>query len=85
MKATPPLTDPEVREIIAVLAGHLRELRQARGLSLRALARETGIPFSSLSRIERDVSVPEGEALVRLAHWLREQAKRRPGAEGVAP
>jgi transcriptional regulator with XRE-family HTH domain len=70
------LSAAEVAGILDVIAGELRAVRTARGLSLRALEREVGIPYGTLSRLERRATAPDGETLIRVARWLRQQARR---------
>lgn len=48
----------------------LRAIREARGLGLRRVARETGIDASHLSRIERGLAMPSLAVLKRLAAVL---------------
>jgi transcriptional regulator with XRE-family HTH domain len=49
----------------------LKRLRQARGLSLRALAARTGLPRESIARFERPATDPRGSTLRVLARGLR--------------
>lgn len=51
----------------------LSELRQERGLSLRALAKESGLSVNAVSRIERGESSPTVSSLQRLARALEVQ------------
>lgn len=71
------MTDTEVQEVLTVLSGSVAKLRAAKGLSLRDLAKETGVAYATLSRIERG-KTPDGPTLIRLARWLTIQAKARP-------
>jgi len=48
----------------------IRELRELRGLSLRALAEQCGLSINAISRIERDESSPTVASLHRLAGAL---------------
>ena len=48
----------------------IRELRELRGLSLRALAEQCGLSTNAISRIERDGSSPTVASLHRLAGAL---------------
>jgi len=50
-----------------VLGKRLNEMRMARGLSLRALAKETGLSPTLLSQIEREVTEPSLTTLRRLS------------------
>lgn len=52
------------------LGRRVRELREARGLSLRALATEAGVSESFVSQIERGVANPSVASLRRLAEAL---------------
>jgi transcriptional regulator with XRE-family HTH domain len=49
----------------------LKRLRQAHGLSLRALAEETGLPRESIARFERPATDPKASTLRVLARALR--------------
>ncbi|MCL4519855.1 MAG: helix-turn-helix domain-containing protein [Thaumarchaeota archaeon] len=50
---------------------HLRELRKARGLSLRQLAEDAEIDFTYLSKVETNkIPPPSEEAIARLAAEL---------------
>jgi transcriptional regulator with XRE-family HTH domain len=49
----------------------IRELRQAAGLSLRAMAKRSGLSTNAISRIERGESSPTVASLLRLAGVLR--------------
>ena len=49
---------------------HLRELRQQRGLSLRALAELSGLSANAISLIEREATSPSVSTLQRLATAL---------------
>ena len=68
----------ELAEIIANLPMLLREARRARGLSLRATARELGLSFSTVDRIERgeDCALSNATTVLR---WL-EQPPRAAGS-----
>lgn len=48
----------------------VRRKREAQGLSLRALASEVGISFSTLARIERGDGQPDNNSRIRLIEWL---------------
>ncbi len=47
----------------------LRELREARGCSLRAVEIMTGISRGTLSKVERGLEVPSAEQLVQLSRF----------------
>lgn len=59
------------REAISVdLASRLRELREARGISMRALAAKSGLSANALSMIERGKTSPSVSTLYKLAEAL---------------
>jgi transcriptional regulator with XRE-family HTH domain len=61
----------EDRQAIRSDFGHaIRELREARGLTLDALASSAGMHTTYLSRIERAHSSPTWEKVTALAHAL---------------
>jgi transcriptional regulator with XRE-family HTH domain len=49
----------------------LKELREGRDMSLRALSRKSGLALSHLQYLERDAKSPGDETLKRLAKALR--------------
>ena len=53
--------------VLRVMGSRLRELRTARGMSLRALAAATGLSATMLSQLERGVSEPSLRTLRTLA------------------
>lgn len=54
----------------------VKEKREANGLSIRALAAEVGISFSTLARIERGDGRPDNNSKVRLLQWLGPDAEK---------
>lgn len=59
------------REAVSVdVGGRLRELREERGLSMRALARLSGLSANALSMIERRKASPSVSTLYKLADAL---------------
>lgn len=59
------------KEAISVDVGdRLRELRQERGMSMRALARESGLSANALSMIERGRTSPSVSTLYKLAEAM---------------
>jgi transcriptional regulator with XRE-family HTH domain len=52
------------------LGKHLKRRRLGERMSLRAVARETDVSASTLSRIENGSGVPDADTLARLARWL---------------
>ncbi|MER6216891.1 helix-turn-helix domain-containing protein [Streptomyces sp. NPDC001272] len=63
--------DPETEQVITAIAPRLRTLRRTRGLTLEALATETGISVSTLSRLESGKRRPTLELLLPLARAHR--------------
>lgn len=55
---------------VAELGKHLKRKRFNEHLSLRAVAKQTQVSASTLSRIENGSGVPDAETLARLARWL---------------
>lgn len=53
----------------------LKQKREAKGLSLRALSKIIGISFSSLARIERGDGEPDNNSRIRLLEWLGEDGR----------
>ena len=53
----------------------LRELREAKGWTLRELDRRSGISNATISRIESGLSVPKPESLIALANALEVDPK----------
>jgi transcriptional regulator with XRE-family HTH domain len=49
---------------------YIRRLRRRKGWTLLELARETGLSYSHLSRLENDKNLPNPETVVTLAHSL---------------
>ena len=52
------------------VGSHIRRVREARGISLRGLARELGINHSHLSKIENAKDNPGRDLLIRIAELL---------------
>ena len=52
----------------AILADHLKTLREARGLTLAAVAERSGVSRATLSRVENGETSPTAETLGRLAN-----------------
>ena len=71
----------EIADVIGNLPLLLREARRARGLSLRATAKELRISFSTVDRIERgeDCALSNAVAVMR---WL-DQTPARLAAEST--
>lgn len=60
--------DPLVN--VAELGLFIKRKRESERLSLRAVAKQTQVSASTLSRIENGTGVPDTPTLARLAHWL---------------
>ena len=59
------------REALSVdVASRLRELREARGISMRTLATKSGLSANALSMIERSKTSPSVSTLYKLADAL---------------
>lgn len=73
MTAAHPTPYAEMAEVIARLPMLLREARRARGLSLRAAARQLGMSFSTVTRMEagEDCALSNAVAVLR---WLDQTA-----------
>lgn len=52
------------------LGEYVRRLRRAKGMSLYALAAQTGLSYSHLSRIENDSTLPGPETVAKIAEAL---------------
>ncbi|WP_296258879.1 MULTISPECIES: cupin domain-containing protein [unclassified Pseudomonas] len=61
---------PAFAEESASVGERLKALRQSRGLSIRGLAEQAGVPHATLSIIERDKSSPSVSILKRLLRPL---------------
>ena len=60
----------ELAEVISSLHIIIRSARRARGLSVRAAAKQMGISFSTLSRCETRTGDLRMDNLVAILHWL---------------
>ena len=63
----------------------LRELRQNKGMTLRALAEAAGVDFTYLSKIENDRLVPSASAILALAAELEGNSDELLALAGKAP
>lgn len=52
------------------LGEYLKRRREEKKISLRAVAADTGVSASTLSRIENGIGTPDAGTLSRLAQWL---------------
>ena len=65
------MLEPFQREAKSVdVASRLRELREARGISMRTLAAKSGLSPNALSMIERSKTSPSVSTLYKLADAL---------------
>ena len=55
---------------VAELGQYIKRKREGERLSLRAVAKQTQVSASTLSRIENGTGVPDTPTLARLAKWL---------------
>jgi transcriptional regulator with XRE-family HTH domain len=70
----------ELDAVLAAVGPRLRELRRRRGVTLTALAETTGIPVSTLSRLESGQRKPGLELLLPLARAYRVPLEELVGA-----
>jgi len=62
--------DISIEQVRADLARNVKAIRQSRGLAQERLALEAGIDRTMLSKIEREVTNPSLETLLKLANYL---------------
>jgi transcriptional regulator with XRE-family HTH domain len=62
--------DISIKQVRADLARNVKAIRQSRGLAQERLALEAGIDRTMLSKIEREVTNPSLETLLKLANYL---------------
>lgn len=55
---------------VAELGQYIKRKRERERLSLRAVAKQTEVSASTLSRIENGTGIPDTETLAHLARWL---------------
>ncbi len=55
---------------VTELGQYIKRRRERENLSLRAVAKQTQVSASTLSRIENGTGVPDTPTLARLARWL---------------
>lgn len=58
------------------LGNYIKRKRQGERLSLRAVAQQTQVSASTLSRIENQTGIPDAPTLARLAKWLNVPLER---------
>lgn len=61
-------SDPLIN--VTELGQYIKRKREREKLSLRAVAKQTQVSASTLSRIENGTGVPDTPTLARLARWL---------------
>lgn len=64
------VNDPDSLVNVAELGLFVKRKRESERLSLRAVAKQTQVSASTLSRIENSTGTPDAETLARLAKWL---------------
>lgn len=64
------VNDPESLVNVGELGAFIKRKREGERLSLRAVAKQTQVSASTLSRIENSTGTPDAETLARLAKWL---------------
>jgi transcriptional regulator with XRE-family HTH domain len=69
---------------VAELGHYIKRKRETNHLSLRAVARQTQVSASTLSRIENGTGTPDAQTLARLAKWLNLPFERVIGLESPA-
>jgi transcriptional regulator with XRE-family HTH domain len=62
-----------LKELRADLASNLKAIRKAQGLAQERLALDAGVDRTVVSKIEREVTNPSLEILLRLANHLNVQ------------
>ena len=62
--------DISIEQVRSDLARNVKALRQSKGLAQERLALEAGIDRTMLSKIEREVTNPSLETLLKLANHL---------------
>jgi transcriptional regulator with XRE-family HTH domain len=65
----PAAIAPEMRARLAQLGVKVREQREGLGLSMRAVGRETGLSFATISRVEAG-DLPDLRSFLVLARWV---------------
>lgn len=66
---------------VAELGHYIKRKRETNHLSLRAVAKQTQVSASTLSRIENGTGTPDAQTLARLAKWLNLPFERVIGLE----
>ncbi|MFN0112532.1 MAG: helix-turn-helix domain-containing protein [Blastocatellia bacterium] len=64
------INDPDSLVNVGELGLFVKRKRESERLSLRAVAKQTQVSASTLSRIENSTGTPDAETLARLAKWL---------------
>ncbi len=66
--------DPVIN--VSELGKYIKRKRESERLSLRAVARQTQVSASTLSRIENETGIPDTPTLARIARWLNVPLER---------
>lgn len=53
----------------------MASLRLSHDMSLRQLSKITGVSFSTLSRLERGVGLPDKDVRIKIAKWVSDKKK----------
>lgn len=69
---------------LAELGRFLREHREQRGLSLRGLADQAGIPFTTIQHLEEGDRKPRADVLEKLAPYLKARLADLYALAGIA-
>lgn len=79
----PRLGPPATRVQRTPLGARIHELRG--GITLRSLAKELGIDFTYLSKIENGADVPSEDTLRKIASWFKADADELLALAGKVP
>ena len=70
-KGGPPRLRSKSDNTLTSFFRSLKEKREALGYSIRQLAKQTGVSFSTLARLERGIGKPDPLTRKRLEEWMR--------------
>lgn len=68
---------------VAELGHYVKRKRESDRLSLRAVAKQTQVSASTLSRIENSTGTPDAETLAKLSKWLNLSMDRIIGLQAI--
>jgi hypothetical protein len=69
-----PAMDPDAARVIAAIEGLgslVREVRQARGLTLREVEAQSGVGFNTIRRVEQRTVTPDTASVLKLLKWTQ--------------